>query len=153
MMTSLIIILIVLGLALILLELFVTPGFITGLLGGAAWLYALYKIYTLYGTSSGHLALLGLLLLLIASIIVALKSGIWNRASLKENIDGKVNNLPPVNVGDKGYTTSFIRPMGQAIVNNYDIEVSSMGEMIPSGTNIEIIKIENTKIYIKQTTI
>jgi hypothetical protein len=43
--------------------------------------------------------------------------------------------------------------MGQAIVNNYDIEVSSMGEMIPSGTNIEIIKIENTKIYIKQTTI
>jgi membrane-bound ClpP family serine protease len=153
MMTSLIIILIVLGLALILLELFVTPGFITGLLGGVAWLYALYKIYTLYGTSSGHLALLGLLLLLIASIIVALKSGIWNRASLKENIDGKVNNLPPVNVGDKGYTISFIRPMGQAIVNNYDIEVSSMGEMIPSGVNIEIIKIENTKIYIKQTTI
>jgi hypothetical protein len=28
-----------------------------------------------------------------------------------------------------------------------------MGEMIPSGVNIEIIKIENTKIYIKQTTI
>jgi membrane-bound ClpP family serine protease len=150
MMTSLLIILIILGLILILLELFVTPGFITGALGGAAWLYALYKIYTLYGNNSGHLALLGLLLLLIASILVAVKSGIWNRASLKENIDGKVNLMPDVKVGDSGYTQSTLRPMGEVIINQKNIEATSMGELIESGAYVEIIKIENNKIYVKQ---
>ena len=64
--TAIIIILIILGLILILLELFVTPGFVTGLLGGVAWVYAIYKIYNSYGTVSGHLALSGLILLLVA---------------------------------------------------------------------------------------
>jgi membrane-bound ClpP family serine protease len=150
MMTSLLIILIVLGLILILLELFVTPGFVTGALGGAAWLFALYKIYTLYGSNSGHLALLGLLLLLIACIFVALKSGIWNKASLKENIDGRVNLMPDVKVGDSGYTQSSLRPMGEVIINQKKIEATSMGELIESGAYVEIIKIENNKIYVKQ---
>lgn len=149
--TAFIILLIVLGLVLILLELFVTPGFITGLLGGVSWLYALYKIYTLYGNTSGHLALLGLIALLVASIFIALKSGVWEKASLKQSIDGKVNELPDVKIGDTGYALSSFRPMGEAVINEHRIEATSMGELIETGSKIEIFKIENNKIYIKQS--
>lgn len=148
--TALIIALIVLGLILILLELFVTPGFVTGVLGGVAWLYALYKIYNEYGNKSGHLALAGLLLLLVACIVIAVKSGVWEKVSLKAHVEGKVNALPDIKVGDNGYTTSALRPMGRMVVNNNNIEVTTMGELIESGAYVEVIKIENNKIFVKQ---
>lgn len=148
--TALIIALIVLGLVLILLELFVTPGFVTGLLGGLAWFYALYKIYQAYGNTSGHLALGGLILLLVACIVIAVKSGVWDRVSLHSNIEGKVNQLPDVKIGDTGYTSSALRPMGKMVINNNSIEVSSMGEHVETGAFVEVIKIESNKIFVKQ---
>jgi membrane-bound ClpP family serine protease len=148
--TVIIIIMIILGLILILLELFVTPGFITGTLGGVAWLYALYHIYNAYGTTSGHLALAGLILLLIACIIIALKSGMWDKVSLHKNTEGKVNLLPNVKVGDSGNTISSLRPMGKVTFEGITVEVSTSGEFIESGAFVEIIKIENNKIYVKQ---
>lgn len=149
-MTALIIALIILGLVLILLELFVTPGFVTGLLGGVAWFYALYKIYQVYGTISGHLALAGLILLLVACIVIAVKSGVWDKVSLHSNVEGRVNDLPDIKVGDTGYTSSALRPMGRMIVNNQSIEITSMGELVDTGAFVEVIKIENNKIYVKQ---
>lgn len=153
MLLALIITLIVLGLILILLELFVTPGFVTGLLGAVAWTYALYKIYNNYGTQSGHFTLAGLILLLLACIIIAVKSGFWNKVSLHENIDGKVNEMPNVAIGDTGTTLSALRPSGKVVVNGQSIEASSMGEMIESGAYVEIIKIENNKITVKQLSV
>ncbi|MFM6982732.1 MAG: NfeD family protein [Chitinophagaceae bacterium] len=150
MMTALIIALIVLGLVLILLELFVTPGFVTGLLGGIAWFYALYKIYQVYGKVSGHLALAGLILLMIACVVIAVKSGVWDKVSLHSNVDGKVNTLPDIKIGDSGYTSSALRPMGRMVIDNQSIEVTSMGELIDTGAYVEVIKIENNKIYVKQ---
>lgn len=150
MVTAIIIILILLGLILILLELFVTPGFITGLLGGVAWTYAVYKIYNDYGTTSGHLALGGLILLLLACIVFALKSGVWDKVSLHEQVDSKVNHLPDVKVGDTGSTLSALRPSGKMQWNQISIEVCTMGELVETGAFVEIIKIENNKIYVKQ---
>ncbi len=148
--TALIIALIVLGLILILLELFVTPGFVTGMLGGAAWLYALYKIYNEYGNTSGHLALGGLLLLLIACVVIAVKSGVWEKVSLKSQVEGRVNELPDIKIGDTGYTVSTLRPMGKMNINNNNFEVCTMGELVDSGAYVEVIKIENNKIFVKQ---
>ncbi|MES2617055.1 MAG: NfeD family protein [Bacteroidota bacterium] len=153
MLLGIIITLIVLGLILILLELFVTPGFVTGLLGAVAWVYALYKIYNNYGTQSGHFALAGLILLLLACIIIAVKSGFWNKVSLHENIDGKVNEMPDVNIGDTGTTISALRPSGKVNVNGKSIEASTMGEMIETGAYVEITKIENNKITVKQLSV
>ncbi len=151
--TIVIITLIVLGLILILLELFVTPGFVTGLLGGAAWLYALYKIYTQFGNTSGHLALGGLILLLLACILIAVKSGVWDKVSLHQQVEGKVNETPDVRVGDTGYALSAFRPYGKAVINERNVEAASMGEHIESGSQIEVIRIENNKIIVKQQTI
>lgn len=150
MVTGLIIALIIAGLILILLELFVTPGFITGVLGGIAWLYALYKIYQDYGTVSGHLALGGLILLLLACILIAVKSGVWNKVSLHSNVEGKVNTLPDLMVNDKGITLSALRPSGKANFDGTITEVVTLGEMIDANENIYIRKIENNKIIVSK---
>lgn len=150
---AIIIILIVLGLILILLELMVTPGFITGLLGGTAWLYALYKIYTQFGTASGHLALGGLILLLVACVLIAVKSGVWDKVSLHQKVDSRVNELPALKTGDTGNTLSALRPMGKVQFEGITTEASTMGELVESGALVEIIKIENNKIYVKQLSV
>lgn len=150
--TGLIILLIILGLVLILLELFVTPGFIVGVVGGAFWLYALYIIYNQFGSTSGHLALGGLILLLVAFIFIGVKTGVWEKVSLHQRIDGKVNEMPDVQVGDSGYALSAFRPYGKAVINEKNIEAASMGELIDTGALIEIIRIENNKIIVKQKT-
>lgn len=149
-MSTVIIVLILLGLILILLELFVTPGFVTGVLGGVAWVYALYKIYTEYGETNGHLALGGLILLLLACIFITIKTGFWNKVSLHQNVDGKVNELPALNIGDKGYAISVCRPVGKVNFNGIITEASSTGDMIQNGENVEIVSISNNKIMIKQ---
>jgi membrane-bound ClpP family serine protease len=40
--------------------------------------------------------------------------------------------------------------MGKAKIKNNYFEVSSLGEFIDNGEEIEIINIENNKIYVKQ---
>ncbi len=149
-MSTLIIVLILLGLILILLELFVTPGFVTGVLGGVAWVYALYKIYAEYGETNGHIALVSLILLLLLCIFITVKTGFWNKVSLNQNIDGKVNELPLLNVGDRGYTISVCRPVGKVNFNGIITEATSTAEMIQNNETVEIVSIANNKISIKQ---
>jgi len=149
-MGTIILVLIVLGLILILLELFVTPGFISGFLGAVAWVYALYKIYTIYGEKSGHYALAGLLLLILACIFIAIKTGFWNKVSLHHNIEGKVNELPALQIGEIGYTISVCRPVGKVNFNGIIVEATSTGDMIQNAVNVEIVSISNNKIIIKQ---
>ena len=148
--TGLIVALIALGLVLILLELFVTPGFVTGLLGGVAWVYALYKIYNIYGEISGHLALCGMILLLIACVFVAVKSGFWNRVSLNQNVDGKVNELPVLEIGEKGYTISVCMPVGKVNFNGVIVEATSTGDLIQNAEQVEVVSLTNNKVFIKQ---
>ncbi len=148
--TAVIIILIVLGLLLILLEMFVTPGVIIGILGVGCWIYALFNIYNIYGKTSGHLALAGLSCLLIACIVVAVKSGIWNKVSLNTSVDGKVNELPVLEIGQTGTTLSMLRPSGKAIFDNNTVEVTTLGEMVEAGKTIRILRKENN-IYIVES--
>ena len=74
----------------------------------------------------------------------------WDKVSLHSNVEGRVNGLPDIKVGDTGYTSSALRPMGRMIVNNQSIEITSMGELVDTGAFVEVIKIENNKIYVKQ---
>jgi membrane-bound ClpP family serine protease len=113
----------------------------------------LYKIYNEFGPVSGHLALGGLILLLVACIIIAVRSGVWEKVSLHQQVDSKVNQLPDVAIGNTGFTSSALRPMGRMQMENNSFEVTTMGEHVESGAMVEVIKIENNKIYVKQISV
>ena len=150
---TLIISLIVAGIILILLEILVTPGFIVGLIGVAFLGLAIALTYKNYGSTSGNIMVLVTALAVVGSLLLAFKSGIWNKFTLKETIDGRASTLTGKTfaIGDQGETISALRPSGNAIVNGQKIEVSSEGEAIESQQKIEVIKIINNKIIVKQT--
>lgn len=152
--TALIIFLLLVGLLLILVEIFITPGFIVGIVGLILMGIGVYQTYSEYGTLAGNLVLAGTFLVSVTIVFLTLRSGAWDRLSLNETITGKTNviDLQFVHVGDKGKTLSALRPMGNALINNKRLEVVTEGEPVPANVQIEVINIAGNKVIVKQIT-
>ncbi|MDE5420647.1 NfeD family protein [Ancylomarina sp. DW003] len=147
-----IILLLVLGVVLILLEFFVLPGItVAGIAGVVMMLGGIYLSYHHYGSTTGHLTVLGSVLFSLFALWLALKSGTWNRIMLKTEIDSKVEKLEEdlVQIGDHGICLSRLAPMGQIRINNHIVEAKSTGAYVDEQTEVEVIKIVDKVIVVK----
>lgn len=148
----LVIVLIAIGILLLLLEVLVIPG--TGFAGIAGFALIVGGIWTAYsnlGTYSGNIVLIITVIVNVLAIWVGMRSKTWKKAALASTIDSKVNTINEMDlkIGDKGKTVSRCAPIGKAEFDNKFVEVDARGEFIDQNTNVEIIKIDNNKIYIK----
>ena len=148
-----IIFLLLLGLALLLLELFVTPGVLIGIFGVLAWVIAIHQVYNDYGVTEGNLTLISVIVLTIAGVVFGLKANVWSKFTINSSLTTRVNEVKEFTPekGMKGKALSALRPMGSASFgNNVVVEVHTQGDMIPNGAEIEIIGLESRKIIVKQ---
>ncbi len=148
----LVIVLIAVGILLLLLEVLVIPGTgFAGIAGFAAIAGGIWVAYADLGTQTGNIVLGVTIVVNIIAVWLGIRSKTWKKAALRSTIDGKVNIIDNLNlkVGDTGTTISRCAPMGKAEFNNHFVEVDSRGEFIDQNTQVEIIKIDNSKIYIK----
>lgn len=150
---AVIILLILLGIALLVLELLVVPGGILGILAFGMMGFGVFEVYKLYGTTAGHISAVTTLISTTLIVYYSLKSGAWKRLALKDELDGKMNTIDEdlVKVGAGGITISELRPMGNALFGDEKYEVSSEGGIIAAHTPIEVYKIEDNKIYVRKT--
>lgn len=150
--TALIIFLILIGLLLVLVEIFVTPGIVVGLIGVILMGVGIYQAYVEYGSTIGNLVLAGTFVAAVGMVFFSLRSGAWDRLSLNDTISGKVNERDPesVKVGDQGKTISALRPSGNALINGQRFEVYTEGEAIATHQDVEVINIIGNKIIVKQ---
>ncbi len=153
-MTWLVIItIIILGLTFLLLEILVVPGTtVVGFIGAGMMVFGIYSAYSQHGAVVGTYTLAGTLVFTVGAIALALKSNTWNKAMLHSEIDGKVNTIEEgkVKPGDTGLTITRLNPMGKALINNDYYEVTSKDNLIDQNTEIEVTKVEGTKIIVKQ---
>jgi membrane-bound ClpP family serine protease len=147
-----IVLLILLGIILILIEIFFIPG--VGFVGIVGFLLILVGIYFAYqiDAMTGHLTLVGGA---IASGVLgyfAFKPGTWTRVGVKSELKGKSKEdvSQQVSVGDRGKAVSRLAPMGKARFGTLLVEVSSPNEYIDEGSSIEILKIEGNKVLVKK---
>lgn len=149
---TIIAILIVVGFLFLLLEILVLPGTnVAGVIGFVLIAIGVWQAYAIYGSLAGSLTLVGSIVFSVVALYYSLKSGTWKRASLKRNIEGKVNLVDPnkLKVGDQGKTVSRLAPMGKAIINNEYFEVKTFGAYVDEGTEVEVISIDFNKITVK----
>lgn len=150
---TLIIGLVVLGIVLLLLELLVIPGVgIVGIGGFALLGLSVWRVYTEFGTTAGHLFFAGIGILLIFFLWWALRTKTWKHAALKAEIDGKSDGQPDtkIQIGDQGVTTSRLNPSGKALINEDFFEVRTYDKLINNNVKIEVTKIDNRTIYVKE---
>ncbi len=150
--TGLIIFFIVIGLLFLLIEILVTPGIILGVIGLGFISYGVYQTYQHFGSTIGNWVLIGSGFVTVTVVLVALKAGVWTRVASKDVISSKARKdaVTYAQVGDQGKTLSALRPSGTGFLNGKKVEVNSEGEAIEAGTEIEVIRIEQNKIYIKR---
>lgn len=151
---ALIIILILIGTLLIIAELLLIPGiFITGLIGIGTLVYACMQAFELYGQTGGVITLFGIIFLVVLTVVLALRSKAWKKVSLNTNIDSRIDSKPEekgVVVGQKGVTITRLCPMGKIKVENQFIEATSYEGIIDPGNEVEVVMVDDNKIYVKQ---
>lgn len=142
--------LILVGLVLIFAEILLVPGVgIAGVMGllamGGSCFYAFYE----YGTTVGVIVTCINAVLIVALTIWVLRAKTWKKMSLETNIDSKAVEGATLSVGEKGKTLTRLAPMGSARFGNYVVEVKALEGMLDPDTPVEVVLIEDNKIYVK----
>jgi len=161
------ILLFVIGVGLLITEIFVTPGFgVIGIVGilciiGSLFL-GLISDFPTVDTDLIYLALSqlgGAILFSIISIAVLLKflpkTKMWSSLVLSKNIEassGYTSYEPELNelTGKRGEAMTDLRPAGTAIFNNKRFDVITAGEYVIKGSEIIIKKTEGSKIVVEE---
>ncbi len=146
-----IVFLILLGIILVVLEILILPGLISGVIGSILIIIGILWMYKSYGSTIGGYTALGAGLLTLGAVIYSLKSKAWQRFGLKNSLEGKVVEVDKLELkeGDEGIAVSALRPMGTVMINEKRIEAQTNGELIQSNTAITILKILPNKIIVK----
>ncbi|WP_027963473.1 NfeD family protein [Halalkalibacillus halophilus] len=151
-------ILLLVGLVLIILEFFIPSG-ILGIIGGGAILGAIL----LSGADMGHMALsigISLIMAIIIAFILFKKldtnKGIFRHLVLSDQTTTELGYVTTVNrnelVGEEGTALTYLRPSGTAIFNDERLDVVSEGSFIDRNKPIKIVKVEGSRIVVREIT-
>lgn len=150
------IVLLVLGIVLIVAEFFVAGG-ILGLLGIGAIIGALFMA----GFDVGQMAMsisIAFLVAIIAAVVlfkwVGMERGLFKHIILSGGTTAELGYVSTVNrlelIGLEGKAITPLRPAGTAVVNQEHLDVVSEGAFIEKNTPIKIVKVEGSRIVVRE---
>lgn len=146
----------IIGLILLILEIFV-PGGIIGLIGGSLMIASLLFA----GESVTHMAysiIIAMFIALVGMVIImkffGKKLHVFNKLVLKDATtteEGYVSNENRLDlIGKTGVTQTAMRPAGVILVDNERIDAVSEGSFINKDKQIVIIKVEGSRIVVRE---
>lgn len=159
----LVILLLFMGLILLLLEIFIIPGF--GPVGILAILFLATGAYLAWAKLSFAWAMavtLTSILSVIASIIYFKKSGLGNKlvlgrhigdsasGDIQNNTERKKEKDKIVSCGEIGLAISDLRPAGIAEFKNHRLNVLTDGIYIKKRARVKITRIEGNRIFVEE---
>ncbi len=145
--------LILLGILIILAEIFLVPGStVVGIMGLLLQIAGIISGYLYLPTFQAHIIFLGTLGVTGALTYWGFKTNTWKKFEIKETISEKSpkEKVDSLSVGQVGKTISKLTPVGKAIFENEIVEVYSSGDYIEKDVEIVITQISNTKIIVKK---
>jgi len=149
---TIIVALILVGLLLLVIELLIVPGIsVAGIASLVFFSAGVILAYKYFGGTVGNITLLLTIIAIIVTIFLALKPATWKGLSLHTTIDSKVVDdfISTLRPGERGIAKSKMSPIGEIIVRENVVEAESVSPFIEVGQEVEIVKIEQKKIYVK----
>lgn len=147
-----IIVLILVGILLLLAEILLVPGVgVAGILGVISLGGSCFCAYSEFGSTVGTVVTVINVVLVVILTIYVLRAKTWKKLALDTNIDSRVNMFDSKSLatGDCGKTLTRLAPMGTAIIRDVKYEVTSLEGVIDPGTDVEVVLMEDNKIYVK----
>ena len=149
-----VIVLCVIGIVLILVEIFLIPGLtITAVSGAAFSIGGIFYAFRYLGTAAGIITLVAVVASIGIAFLYLVKSKALDNIALKTNIDSTVaaKELNDISEGDTGISISRLNPMGKVRVNNITMEAKTFGEFIDENTNVTVVKVFPTQLIVTKT--
>jgi membrane-bound ClpP family serine protease len=152
MMWILVILLIVIGLALIVVEVLVLPGITVAGVSGIILIAAgVFFSFRFFGNTTGAYTLIGTCLLFIVFLIYAMRVKTWDKLSLHSEIDGKVNVLDvDAKSGDDAVTVSRLAPVGKVMIHGKIVEGKSEFGMIDANKKVEVVQVNESSVVVRE---
>lgn len=146
-----IIFIIVVGIMLMILDFLVIPGGVVAIIGVLCMIGGVVASFIQYGTTAGMICLVLTAVLTIGSFVLMMRTKTWRKLQLNTRIDGKMNEVDEtkVHVGMSGKAISRLAPMGMGKFDDAVVEVTSQQDFIDVNSEIEITKIEASKVFVK----
>ena len=149
--TALIIILLILGVVLLALEIVALPGGVAGFFGVLFMGAGVWQSYGRFGSQVGTIILICAIVLCLLMLVLFMKAKTWQRFSLNEEVDSKVNQLEPtVKAGTRGVTISRLAPTGKALIDGEQMEVHAVNKFIDPDRPIEVVSTEGYRIDVRE---
>jgi len=148
-----VIVLCIIGILLILAEIFLIPGLtITAVAGAAFSIGGIYYAFQYLGTRAGIITLLSVIAAIGIAFIYLVKSKALDVIALKTDIDSTVaaKELTGISEGDKGITISRLNPIGKVRVNNITMEAKTFSGFIDENTEITVVKVFPTQLIVTE---
>ena len=149
-----IILIVLLGILLMVTEVFLLPG--TGLAGVGAFAacgYGVYRAFVLYGNTGGFITLAAVLVLSVVFLVLGLRSQTWKRFTLQENIDGTSGSTPgqtgEVHIGDTGRTLSRLAPSGKVMIRGKVYEAHTVDCYIDPQQVVEVTGFDDFSLVVR----
>lgn len=149
---TIILTLIILGLLALILEIFLIPGGVVGVLGLVTIVVGIVFAYISKGAQAGSITLLVTAIVTIALTILMLRSRTWKKCALDAQIDTKMNEIDSqkVHAGSVGHTISRLAPTGKAVFDGEAVEVVSEFGLIDEDCEVVVEKIEGNRVFVKR---
>lgn len=156
----------IIGVILLIVEIFVIPGFgIAGFAGIVLMILGLFfgliSDFDIASTNSISLAIIQLAASSVMTAVVIYfiskylpKSQIFNKLILSDNISSKsgyaANTQYEQLVGANGYAKTDLRPSGTALFNGLRVDVITDGDFIIKGTELSVKRVEGSKVVVEK---
>ncbi len=147
-----------LGLIAIILEIIVFPGFgVAGIIGIIlfGWGVLLVSVDVVHVTEALVLALIATIIILTVGLKLMSRYKLWFKLTLQnrqQKEDGYVAPLLELSsfAGKEGIALTPLRPAGTAEVAGERLDVVTGGEFIEPGSRVIVIRVEGTRVVVKQ---
>jgi len=148
--------LIIIGFLLILIEIFLVPGFnIFGIFGFIMVTLGIVFAYSKLDLRIANFIMVASLVLSVLLVRLVVKSKSWRRIILddrQEKVHGfhvSSENLAQL-VGKKGTAYTPLRPAGIALIEDQKIDVMTEGGFIEMERTIEVIQVEGNRVVVRE---
>lgn len=148
----LIITLIVIGLLLLISEIFL-PGMIAGLMGFICLGSAVILSFQQWGSGTGTVVFLGLIMILVIGFVAWLKyfpESNLAKTFVSEGQIGDIGTDRPELLGKEGVSLTPLRPSGTGVFDDRHVDVLTEGEPIDRDKPIKVIRVEGMRILVRQ---
>ena len=145
--------LLIIGILLLMAEIFLFPGIsVAGISGFLVSVGAIIFAYARMGDVAGHITLIISIVALALSVWWFMRSKAIDKLALQTDIDGKVEPLKGLEIeeGSQGKTISRLAPMGKIKVNGAIMEAKALDDFIDEETAVEVLKVLSTNVIVKK---